>query len=163
MWSYILLAVVLFLGYCLYVYVQNMKASQSKESFEVAAADIKKLVDHLDSLSKDFSDTVTKLKEVTADAAGGSGSSDSSKSKSETFSAKRFSENEDAKKKVDTEADNAEADEADEDVVSKASAETFANRMRSPARKAALGRRGGKREGFVNGVSSKMSGNYMLL
>jgi len=163
MWSYILLAVVLFLGYCLYVYVQNMKASQSKESFEVAAADIKKLVDHLDSLSKDFSDTVTKLKEVTADAAGGSGSSDSSKSKSETFSAKRFSENEDAKKKVDTEGDDAEADEADEDVVSKASAETFANRMRSPARKAALGRRGGKREGFVNGVSSKMSGNYMLL
>ena len=161
MWNWILLIAVVTIGYYMVIYMKtynDKKAASSKEHFEEATSDIKKLVNHLDAVSKDFSDTVAKLKAVTDAAATGSApapapaaatSAKPSKKTQDTFTAKRAA----SASKTD--------DEEDEEK------EGFENKrsMRESFTKSSNNSRKDRsnQEDFVNGVSSKMVGNYMLL
>ncbi len=155
MWSYILLVVLVFVGYTMYTYVNNMKSKKkTTETFEVAAADIKKLVDHLDVLSKDFSDTIVKLKAVTeshvtdANVTSSEENNEQAEFSNKAKPAKSEKNVKKAKANVDEEEEEKERTDDNEEV------ETFVSRhVKKPAR----------REGFVNGVAGKMAGNYMLL
>lgn len=165
MWNWILLIAVVTIGYYMVIYMKtynDKKAASSKEHFEEATSDIKKLVNHLDAVSKDFSDTVAKLKAVTDAAATGSApapapapaaatSAKPSKKTQDTFTAKRAASA--SASKTD--------DEEDEEK------EGFENKrsMRESFTKSSNNSRKDRsnQEDFVNGVSSKMVGNYMLL
>ena len=183
MWSYILIVALVFVAYTMFMYVNNMKAKKyNTEKFEVAAADIKKLVDHLDVLSKDFSDTITKLKSVTESHMEGDDSSvgtatnaardaeGSVNSEKATFSNKSKVVKK-TKKAPTVDVDEEEDEDVDEVALAIAAAsrpvasaatsvETFA--VRNTGKRGSQ-RHEARREGFVNGVASKMAGNYMLL
>jgi hypothetical protein len=127
---------------------------KTTETFEVAAADIKKLVDHLDVLSKDFSDTIVKLKAVTeshvtdANVTSSEENNEQAEFSNKAKPAKSEKNVKKAKANVDEEEEEKERTDDNEEV------ETFVSRhVKKPAR----------REGFVNGVAGKMAGNYMLL
>ena len=163
-----MLFALIFIGYSMYGYVQTMKSkTATKETFEVAA-DMKKLVDHLDVLSKDFSDTVKKLKDITKDAEVAAVDA-ASEAKEEDKPPKKdaFANKKGGAKKLKADAEDADAnakadskagDNEDEEEEGKDNVEHFvggANRKQRTRRTT--------RETFVGGVASASTGNYMLL
>ena len=183
MWNWILLIAVIAVGYYMVIYMKaynEKKTASNKETFEEAASDIKKLVNHLDAVSKDFSDTVAKLKAVTDAAATGAGAgagagaaaskaaaavassppvaAKGSKKTQDTFAGKRAAAASASASKSEEEDDDNEKEGFENRRSSVGMRESFAKSSNNSRMD-----RSNHQESLVNGVSSKMTGNYMLL
>jgi len=162
MWSYIMLFALIFIGYSMYGYVQTMKSkTATKETFEVAA-DMKKLVDHLDVLSKDFSDTVKKLKDITKDAeAAAVDAAPEAKEEDKPPKKDAFANKKGGAKKLKADAEDADVKAGDNEDEEEGSKDNNVEHFVGGANRKQRTRR--TRETFVGGVASASTGNYMLL